>query len=149
MHNQVMLRYQNGYIAIIFLCTTDNSSLQFDCNLFMLDIKVLTNGVQFLRNNHMKNVEIIHFKYYLLKCSIGLYITLFPIEYSKGIFSLQAFWHFSLQLHNLLLPLSVITAEDSSWHAIYYHPGESCRGHYDNEVTCRHISFGFLYLWKT
>lgn len=144
-----MLRYQNGYIAIIFLCMRDNSSVQFDCNLFVLDIKVLTNGFQFLRNNCMNNVEIIHFKYYLLKSSIGLYSTLLLIEYSKGIYSLRTSLHFSLQLHNLLLPLSVIRAEDSSWHAVQYHPGESCREHYDNEVTCRYISCGFLYLWKT
>jgi len=62
-----MLKYQNGYTAIIFLCMRDNFALKFDCILFMLDIKVLTNGVQFLRNNHVNNVTVIYSKCYLLK----------------------------------------------------------------------------------
>lgn len=55
-----MLRHQNDYIAVIFLYRREDFLLKLDCSLLMFGIKVLTNGVQFLRNNHMNNTAIIH-----------------------------------------------------------------------------------------
>lgn len=86
-HNQLRLRYQNGYIAIIFLCMTDNFALKFDFNLFMFDIKVLTNGVQFLTNYHENNVAIIHFKNYLLKSSFEYIYIIINLVFQGCFFS--------------------------------------------------------------
>lgn len=74
--------------------------LKFDCNLFMLDIKVLTNGVQFPRNYHMENFEIFHFKYYFLINSFKYIYIIINWIFHSFLFC-GAIWHFSGQLHNL------------------------------------------------
>lgn len=101
-----MLRYQNDYIAIIFLYRRENFLLKLDCSLFMFGIKVLTNGVQFFRNNHMNNIATIHLKYYILKSNFE-YIYIIINWVFQGFFSMWLFDIFSAQLHNLLLPLFI------------------------------------------
>lgn len=105
-----MLRYQNGYIAIIFLSMRDTFALKFYYNLFMLDIKVLINGVQFLRNNHVNNVAIINFKYYLLK-SIFQYIKYYKVVWWVFFFPcLFCIFQFTYTVSCFVF--SVIRAED-------------------------------------
>lgn len=97
-----MLRYQNGYIAIIFLCMRHTFALKFYYNLFMLDIKVLINVVQFLSHKHVDNAAIINFKYYLLK-SIFQYIEYYKVVW-WGFFPMPILY-FSVHLNSLLLCL--------------------------------------------
>ena len=103
-----MLKYQNGYTAIIFLCMRDNFALKFDCILFMLDIKVLTNGVQFLRNNHVNNVTVIYSKCYLLKFNSQYIYILIVWVLHGGLFHLWQFGIFQFTYTTSCFLFSVI-----------------------------------------
>lgn len=111
-HSHLMLRYQNGYIAIIFLCMTDNFALKFDFNLFMFDIKVLTNGVQFLTNYHENNVAIIHFKNYLLKSSFEYIYIIINLVFQGWFFFLWLFGIFQFSYTTSCFSFSVIREKD-------------------------------------